>query len=290
MTDLTVLVQSCDKNRDLWPVFFEVFKRQWPDCPFRIVLNTETAEYTYDGLQVECLRLYKDWSEEALNALSWSQRFKDTLQHIKTKYTFVILDDFFIREPVNACGVECLLKKIDRIKRFGAVYFNYLNTPVFWDKRLKMNYIHHDTWTRVNSVSGIWLTAELDKTLVPGETPWTYEQNATQRYKRKKNTRFYCIPLGESPIALDFHEQLVQGKWSYECVELLKGMGIQVDFEARGVLPPRGDGASAETKKPRGFKEKVLLFSQRNYFLYDFLWHIRYAFKSVKHLFKRHGS
>ena len=42
----TVLCCSCDKYADLQPKFLALFRKYWPDCPFPLVLVTESAPET----------------------------------------------------------------------------------------------------------------------------------------------------------------------------------------------------------------------------------------------------
>ena len=279
MSDVTVLVQSCDKYADLWPIFFEVFNRQWHDCPYPILLNTESSKYESSYFHIQNLQLYKDLPEQTLNEVSWSERYIETLKHIKTKYVLVILDDFFIRKPVDTSKFEDFVNVVEHIPNFGAVYFNYLNTPTFYNKRLDMFLIHRTTWTRVNSVCGLWNTEVLKSTLVPGETPWTYEHNATERFKNIP-INFYSANPETSPIQIDFHEQIMKGKWTAQCVSLLQSMNIDVDFSKRGITemkvnPPR-------TFENMNIKEKVLFLCEKHIVLYDILC----FFRRIKFLLK----
>ena len=89
---LTILVNSCDKNSDLWEVFFKVMQKYWQDCPYRIILNTETKSYSFDGFNVECLCVAKNKSDEELLSYAWADRVKDNLKYIDTKYTLFLLD------------------------------------------------------------------------------------------------------------------------------------------------------------------------------------------------------
>ena len=63
---LTVLVNSCDSYSDLWNTFFDVLRLQWHDCPYEIILNTETKNYSYNGFNIKTLSLYKDLPEEEI--------------------------------------------------------------------------------------------------------------------------------------------------------------------------------------------------------------------------------
>ena len=67
--DLTIIVCSCDAYEDLWYPYFEIFKNQWPDCKYPIILNTESKTYSHDGLNIKCLNLY---TEENKKNIAWS--------------------------------------------------------------------------------------------------------------------------------------------------------------------------------------------------------------------------
>ena len=43
-SDLSIIVYSCWKNRDMWGVFSKLFKKYWKDCSFQVVLVTDICE------------------------------------------------------------------------------------------------------------------------------------------------------------------------------------------------------------------------------------------------------
>ena len=49
---VTLLVPSCDRYADLWPTFFALLRRQWPDCPFRVVLGSNHLACTEPGVEL----------------------------------------------------------------------------------------------------------------------------------------------------------------------------------------------------------------------------------------------
>lgn len=51
--DVTFLVNTCDSYKDCWELFFCLFKKYWPENDCRIILNTESESFTYDGLNIE---------------------------------------------------------------------------------------------------------------------------------------------------------------------------------------------------------------------------------------------
>ena len=40
--NLTILVTSCDKYSDLWIPFIKLFRKFWSDCPYKLVLISES--------------------------------------------------------------------------------------------------------------------------------------------------------------------------------------------------------------------------------------------------------
>lgn len=266
--DVTILVQSCDKNEDLWPVFFGVFYRQWPDCPYEVILNTETKKYVQSDRPIKTVNVGED--DSATVEIPWSDRYLRVLEQIRTKYVLVFLDDFFPRERIYTASFEALVNKIDSINEFACVYFNFQNKPVFYNKELDLFFIHPDTWSRVNSVCGLWKREELIQTLIPGESPWEYEPNATQRYKKRK-TMFYAANYDTSPIKLLFSEQLVRGKWSMDCVNLLQSMEIKVDFDQRGIV----EFPYRENRILRYRHEKIIQAILHSRYIYELIRPIR---------------
>ncbi len=49
---LTIVVNSCDAYADVWDLFFEAMRVQWPQCPYNIVLNTEKKDYSYKDMPI----------------------------------------------------------------------------------------------------------------------------------------------------------------------------------------------------------------------------------------------
>ena len=95
---MTLLVNSCDAYADLWQPFFTLLKRYFVPLPAEILLNTETKDFAFDGLNLRCVHS---------TAPTYGERMTDALREVKTEYTLLLLDDFFLRRPVDidAAGV-----------------------------------------------------------------------------------------------------------------------------------------------------------------------------------------
>ena len=110
MNDVTIIVNSCDKYDDLWYPFFELFRMQWQECEYPIILNTESKTYSHPNPVaggIISLQLFKDNKQ-----VDWSTRLIKTLDFVKTDYVLMFLDDEFIQERVNISGFQKSLKRI----------------------------------------------------------------------------------------------------------------------------------------------------------------------------------
>lgn len=269
---LTILVNSCDKNSDLWEVFFKVLQKQWPNCPYRIILNTETKTYSFDGFNIECLCVASRKTEEELGSYAWSDRVKDNLKHIDTKYTLFLLEDFYFESSVQNDLVENLLDRLDTVKQFGALYLMEVsaNYPSYYDKKVGLYKIHKYVNFKANATAAIWNTSFLKKVLKNGESPWDLEQKGTKRVLHS-NRKFYAQSNKykqeevEKVFELDFSKQVAQGKWTSLAKDFLTELDLQIDFDDRGVVEfvPH-DGEVGEQKR----LERMKKWHAENKFIY----------------------
>lgn len=93
---VTLLVNSCDAYADLWQPFFTLLKRYFVPLPAEILLNTETKDFAFDGLNLRCVHS---------TAPTYGERMTDALREVKTEYTLLLLDDFFLAAARGYCAV-----------------------------------------------------------------------------------------------------------------------------------------------------------------------------------------
>lgn len=110
---VTLLVNSCDAYADLWQPFFTLLKRYFVPLPAEILLNTETKDFAFDGLNLRCVHS---------TAPTYGERMTDALREVKTEYTLLLLDDFFLRRPVDIARLADIVRWMDADR--DIVYFN----------------------------------------------------------------------------------------------------------------------------------------------------------------------
>lgn len=231
---VTVLVNSCDLYEDAWYPFFKLFNTYWTDCPYRVILNTETKQFSMDEMKIEVFN--------TACGLTWSKRFLLALKEIDTEYVLFFLEDFFIMSDVRRDVFDKAIECMDNDKNIGAVClnpdvdFDHWHTDGIYSEYFTE--ILRSSHARVNAVAALWRKSFLEKIIREKESPWDFELLGTKRAKLCKE-KILCLAPG-TPPPFDFHflkhfgYGISQKKWLPENKVLFEKHGITVDFEKLG--------------------------------------------------------
>lgn len=242
--DCTLIVNSTDSYEDTWKPFFILLKRFWPECPYPIVLNTESKDFALEGLAITVSKV----GDPSGGSLDWSERLLRCLRKIETPYVLCMQDDYFISDVVDSALVERIVqiaKSEDwscvRIMETGGCS-GYQPAPVhpelFWKVHPRANY-------RLHTQAALWKRESLVGYLRSGETIWQFERAGSVRALRIPDS-FYCMnrkefnAKGRFPIPYT-PTGIIKGKW-YEpaVIPLFEDNGIDIDFSKRGFFRQTG--------------------------------------------------
>ena len=239
-----ILVNSCDKYAEAWYPFFTLLKKYWPDCPYPMYLNTETYSYTQHPVTVLN-------STESL----WGNRLYQALIQIDCEYVIVLLEDFFIRKPVDAEEIANCIERMRSNSDISVFYFSritgYKSESTEYSKYYQMNPEEQPKPGRymINCQAAIWRKSVLMEAVKNIPSPWELEENAFAKLSEKfKQTKYYCLKntwydnIRDSDV---FSYVLVrekgygiwQSKWLWNNKKLFKKEGIKVNFKNLGYLP-----------------------------------------------------
>ena len=237
--DVTILVNSCDAYADCWEPFFKLWKAYWPDSSCKLILNTESKAFQMDGLDITCLQLYKPGEK-----IPYGERMIAHLQHIQTPYVLTMMDDFFLRAPVDMTKVaQCLSwLKSDPL----AAQFYFTQCVDDWNIPAKSypGFIQKDHICpyKCNMMPGIWKKEVLEQYWVPEASPWEWEYYCTFRTFLTPH-KFYALSQ-QTPLFMDIGNRrgkpwgVVRGKWVLEDVQpLFQAHNIEVDYAHMGIYP-----------------------------------------------------
>ena len=148
--NVTILVNSCDLYEDAWNPFFILLGKQWPKCPYRILLNTENKSFKYENIEV------LNTGDEV-----WSKRVINALNTIETEYVLFFLEDFFLMSKVQTDLFDQAVSLMEKDHDVGMISFNPdVNKAVWHTKRLKkeknFEEVTKKTTARGEAVCALW--------------------------------------------------------------------------------------------------------------------------------------
>jgi len=248
MKDLTVFVNTSDNFEDCWLPFFKLFQLYWPNCPYPIVLNTETKDFQYPGLDITCSKV----AVGEARRLTWSECLARSLGDIKTPYLLYLQEDYFLETPVRGDLIESFLEELrtgraDVIRILecgGSGPWHETENPLLWEVDQQAKY-------RIALQAAIWRKSTLLSHLRMHESPWQLEIFGSARARRRKKEKVFCLNRDKfsKPGEEVFNYQatgVVSGKWERSIVEpLFTKHGIQMDYSLRGFY----DRENHKTKK-----------------------------------------
>jgi hypothetical protein len=225
--DCSLLVVSCDKYADAWPMFFHLLWKMWPDCPFPVFLGTNSLSYA--DSRITMIHIGED--------RSWCDNLQVMLARIETPYVLVMLDDYFILETVDN---QRIVETLGAVKKLNGAYA-ILNATMPPPDRLIEEY----PWLgemdpgfpyRCSLNPAFWRRDVLSELLMTGESCWDFEHFGSIR-SGSRSERF----LRNTTILLRIDKNGIwRGVWCRPTVKLAKKLGISLDMQRRpqmGWLP-----------------------------------------------------
>lgn len=268
--DVTILVNSCDLYIDAWYPFFKLLSIQWPNCPYKKILNSETITFQSEFSDVKTICTGKN---------AWSQRLKKCLEYVDTEFVLFFLEDQFLREPVNTYQFEQTVDYMRENKDVGVIFVHHTDK-----QKLDYNlpYFSRDEITdkfRIVGLSALYRKDYLLKILRAHETPWEFEQYASIRSKRYPEKVLQYSkeypPMFVFDDKIEIGYGITQRKWLPKNKELFEQYDIHVNFENLGWFNPNEDNLFKTDIKIQGNTSQKKALRER-------LYKIKHFFKASK--------
>ena len=210
--DCTILVTSCDAYRDVEGPFLRLFRKYWPDCPFELAVNGETA--AEPGFDRELL---------SGKGRTWSAMLADALGRISTPYVILMMNDYFLESPVDTALV---LRRLEEAKAKDALNYRLNPNP---PRAVK------NTAYCVSCQVGIWNRTFLKSLAERTKSAWEFERYGSFMFDETDPRPLLVTETKEFP----FLDVIHKGYWEPWGVDLLAREGIRYDFGVRGRPPVR---------------------------------------------------
>ena len=218
---VTLLVPSCDRYADLWAPFFALLRRNWPDCPFRVVVGSNHRACAEPG--VEALLVGDD--------VDWSRGLRAMVERVETPAVLVVLEDFLLVRRVDSAEV------LARVDDFFALDAAYLRLRPFPPPDLRLarfpavGEVEPGAPYRASMQAALWRREDLLALLRDGENPWEFEV-----YGARRSDSFARGFYSATADVLDYYAAVTAGKWIPYGVALCREHGVPVDLAARPVM------------------------------------------------------
>ena len=258
MKDNIILVNSCDAYEDVWELFFCAFQEYWPECKYRVILNTENKKFTSTKVDLHTHNFNSPDGRDM-----WGLRLKQTLIECQSKYVVMLYDDFVLEGNVDQDQIVKCAKWLDENPEVAVFYF--INNPAnknIDDRRFdNFELIPTKGDFKLNSAPAIWRRKKLLEFIDDNDTPWAWEFFGSYRTYSSTDL-FYCVQREHEdiyPYNYITGGAIYRGKWVRRIVvPLINKYNLRIDLNDRGLT----DGVMK--------KDKRTLLWKINFFLLGF--------------------
>lgn len=255
---MTIILASCDAYKDVADQYVYFLRENWPDCPFSILVATESCDYNDSEIVA-----IKSGSKS-----TWTSRVIKAINACSTPYVLLTVDDLFMSEPVQTEDIDDILNYME------SVDVRYYRIPVIDPVRQKFGKIPERRYTRqiydnqVYSVSighAIWNRNELLKLMGDGtKSAWDLENDfsAVDQNKEPSVKEGYVT---DTRHLLHSVHMIKKGKYIPAGVKTMSKCGYEIDTSKRGLITfkerirPKIYGLGSKLCPPR-YRRKVKSF------------------------------
>ncbi len=231
MSDVVVLVLTCDRYSMTWPPFCHGMEKYWPDRPWPMHAITNFLDFPCAD---ETIKVGDD--------KGWSSNIIRALEICEAPILLAVHDDFWLTGPVRT---DVLMEFADHIRRGWADHVS------FWDTDQSRNdgdgHFEHDSRLfvycpsakyRAGGAAALWKREEYLKMQEPGWTAWQVEGHSRER--SEGSLGYLCVRKTEEFGDMRYFPYSVgdewansvmwKGEWTEGAKRYAEMEGIEIDF------------------------------------------------------------
>lgn len=237
VNDCPIFVSSSDAYADIWPAFFQILKREWPDYKGVVYLNTELKTFSCEGLNIVCTQVGKQ--------AHFGETFRAGLSKVGGEVFLFFMIDYFIEQKVdvdalNKCycaflkqGPSALFlcdQNFPKVEPVAGVDGCYRVLPPGLLRLRRAN-----CWFSFQTA--FWRKTDMLRLVGKWEDPWHAEFYGFLRSAVIRPEVWY---MPKSPIAYDKSGVLHnRGRWLRSALDKVDLKGVDIDFSTREDCAPR---------------------------------------------------
>lgn len=169
---LTIVISSCDKYSELWPIFFDQLFANWPalrDEHSKVDIILVSNSQSYDNSRVRTILSDKN--------KNWGGNMLEALSAVKTQYVLYLQEDYFITHKIDIPRIVSVVNAMEkhRAAYTGLVHDSSANFSMP-NKALSGSTVKaKNAEYRTSLQAAIWDLNALKWLLVADENPWQFE-------------------------------------------------------------------------------------------------------------------
>lgn len=226
LKDVTILTSSYDGYSELWKPHYELLFKNWPSLKEKnnfIPVMLITNNLIYDDPRVMSLKIGED--------STWSNNLLKSLESVKTKYVFLLFDDYIINSTINESRfieLLTLLEKtngayVEAIIDNGQFLYGHEKHKDFVPGIKDVIYRSRDSECRNSLQASIWNTKELKKLIDINESAWDFEVKGSKRTNNNQKP-FYLVM--DNPV-ISYLNAVAKRVYEKSAVDYINSQGIE---------------------------------------------------------------
>ena len=245
--DMAIILPACDRYLDIVSEYMRYLRLNWIDCPFEIILVTETQPY--DDPRVSSYTTSK--------TTEWTGRVLEGLKHTDCKYALVMIEDAFFSQKVNNQDVYDIL---DFMKKHDVKYYRNPKKSHIKTKENTFEDFDYACKIKKNAVYArslgidIWDRDALFETFGDGTmSAWDVE-NYFLESSMKETEGYYDDWVSDTRNFLHVIETVAGGKWIRKAIKDFNDLGTPVNLGERKFNPITDE----YRRRIHGFDNKIV--------------------------------
>lgn len=221
---LTIIVPTHDSYIDVFAIFFRLFKKYWPDCPYELVLSCNA--FVPEEGQFEGVKIINN-PEDCLI----TNRIYNAAVQYPSEYYLVLLEDMFFGKTVDTQRFESL---ISDLKKDCVSYCRLM--PSETKKKLKLEYPPKCKPYAISLMGFICNTDFVEENFKENISGWDYEGLQLKKnlqYTKKERFESAVICTGNP---LNLIHGIAKGKWIRSAYKKIRKRNPELDLSGREKL------------------------------------------------------
>lgn len=224
---IPIFVSSSDAYADIWPAFFSLLKREWPEYNGTIYLNTEHLEYSHDGLNIVCTKLGRQ--------RYFGDTFLRGIDKIREERFLLIMIDYFFEGRVNVPKLQEIYEIFleDDIDTFTLMTQPYGFAPIHNHPQYS-RIVNEEGWRIMFSFqTAFWKKSSFERLVRRWDDPWHAEHFGSKRAALEGMTFYILSSREDMPIRYDESGVLHGGgRWLMPAISRIDLTNIPLDLSA----------------------------------------------------------